>query len=37
MSEKNNMVIHFMDGTKVVYDFPKQTEDSNAVTSRLKN
>jgi len=36
MSEKNNMVIHFMDGTKVVYDFPKHTEDSNAVTSRLK-
>lgn len=36
MAEKRNMVIHFMDGTKVVYDFPKQITDSNSISSRME-
>lgn len=34
MAQKRNMVIHFMDGTKIAYDFPKQVEDQ-LVTSRM--
>ncbi|MFV2059657.1 MAG: hypothetical protein ACC653_03175 [Gammaproteobacteria bacterium] len=36
MSEKRNMVIHFMDGTRAVYDFPKQTDDKNSISSHMK-
>ena len=34
MSQKRNMVIHFMDGTKIAYDFPQQVEDQ-MVASRM--
>ena len=34
MTQKRNMVIHFMDGTKIAYDFPKQVEDL-LVASRM--
>lgn len=34
MTQKRNMVIHFMDGTKVAYDFPQQVEEQ-MVTSRM--
>ncbi len=36
MSEKRNMVIHFMDGTRVVYDFPKQMDNKNSISSHMK-
>ena len=36
MTPKRNMIILFMDGSKVVYDFPKQSEDENSFSSRLK-
>ena len=35
MTEKRYMTIHFMDGTKVAYDFPKQAEDQTSITSRM--
>lgn len=34
MTQKRNMVIYFMDGTKIAYDFPKQVEDQ-LVSSRM--
>jgi hypothetical protein len=36
MPQKNNMVIQFMDGTKVVYDFPEQSDDSSSLATRYK-
>lgn len=35
MTAKRYMTIHFMDGSKVAYDFPKQVEDQTSVTSRM--
>ena len=35
MTKKRYMTIHFMDGTKVAYDFPKQVEDQTSITSRM--
>ena len=35
MAEKRNMVIQFMDGTKLAYDFPKQVDDELSVASRI--
>jgi hypothetical protein len=36
MSDKRNMIIHFMDGTRVVYDIPRQVDDNNAISTRMK-
>jgi hypothetical protein len=35
MTRKRNMVIHFMDGTNIAYDFPKQVQDGHSITSRI--
>lgn len=35
MTDKRNMIIHFMDGTKVAYDFPKQVDDELSVASKI--
>ena len=35
MAEKRNIVIHFMDGTNIAYDFPKQVEDELSITSKI--
>lgn len=35
MQIENNMVIHFMDGSSVSYNFPKQLEDHAAISSRV--
>ncbi len=36
MAQKRNMVIHFMDGTKVSYYFPKQVNANESVVNRMK-
>ncbi len=36
MTQKRNMVIHFIDGSKVSYFFPKQVEDDSSVATRMK-
>lgn len=36
MSQKRNMVIHFMDGTKVSYYFPKQVDPGASAINRMK-
>ena len=36
MAQKRNMVIHFMDGTKVSYYFPKQVGQNESVINRMK-
>lgn len=36
MSVKRDLVIHFMDGTKVGYDFPKQVEPGASVIARME-
>ena len=36
MTQKRNMVIHFMDGTKIAYDFPKQVAAGLSVMSRVE-
>ena len=37
MSEKRGLIIHFMDGTKKVLEFPQQVADSDvAAAARLK-
>ena len=36
MSQKVNMIINFLDGTKVSYYFPKQIKDDSTVTSRVR-
>ena len=36
MSQKVNMIINFLDGTKVSYYFPKQIKDDSTMTSRVK-
>ncbi len=36
MSDQRNMIIQFMDGTKAVYDIPKQVDDVNAISTRMK-
>ena len=35
MAEKRYMTIHFMDGTKAAYDFPKQVDDKSSIASRM--
>jgi len=35
MQQKNNMTIHFMDGSTVSYDFPKQVDNNAAIATRL--
>ena len=35
MEANRNMVIHFMDGSKIAYEFPKQAEDKTSVASKL--
>ncbi len=37
MSQKVNMIINFLDGTKVSYYFPKQIKDDSTMTSRVKS
>jgi hypothetical protein len=38
MSEKRGLVIHFMDGTKKVLEFPQQVADSDvAAAAKLKD
>jgi hypothetical protein len=36
MSQQRNMVIHFMDGTKLAYDFPKQVAAGLSVISKIE-
>jgi len=36
MTQKRNMVIHFMDGTKVAYDFPKQVAAGLSVIAKIE-
>ena len=36
MPQERNMAIHFMDGTQVAYDFPKQIEDASAMSSKIE-
>ena len=35
MTEKRYMTIHFTDGTKVAFDFPKQPGDAASIGSRI--
>lgn len=35
MTEKRYMTIHFIDGTKVAFDFPKQSGDAASIGSRM--
>jgi hypothetical protein len=35
MAAKRYMTIHFMDGTKVAYDFPQQVDDKTSIASRM--
>ena len=36
MTQKRSMTIHFMDGTKVAYDFPKQVDDGSTMSSKIE-
>jgi len=36
MSQKRNITIHFMDGTKVAYDFPRQVDDPARMSSKIE-
>lgn len=36
MTQKRNLTIHFMDGTKVAYDFPEQVEDNSTMSSKIE-
>ena len=36
MTQKRNMTIHFVDGTQVAYDFPKQVEDDSTMSSKIE-
>lgn len=36
MTQKRNLTIHFVDGTKIAYDFPKQIEDDSAMSSKIE-
>lgn len=36
MTQKRNLTIHFMDGTKVAYDFPRQVEDKMTMSSKIE-
>ena len=36
MTQKRNMVIHFMDGTRLSYYFPKQVDANQSVINRMK-
>ena len=37
MSQKRNLTIHFVDGTKIAYDFPKQAEDDSTMSSKIES
>ena len=36
MSEKRDLVIHFMDGSKVGFDIPKQVDEGLSISSRME-
>ena len=36
MSEKRDLVIHFMDGSKVGFDIPKQVDEGLSIISRME-
>ena len=36
MTQKRNLTIHFMDGTKIAYDFPQQIKDDLTMSSRIE-
>ncbi|MCG6939357.1 MAG: hypothetical protein LJE83_14455 [Gammaproteobacteria bacterium] len=35
MAQKRNLTIHFMDGTIVAYDFPRQVENDSTISSKI--
>ena len=37
MTQKRNLTIHFVDGTKVAYDFPQQAEDNSTMSSKIES
>lgn len=36
MTQKRNLTIHFMDGTKIAYDFPQQFENDLTMSSKIE-
>ena len=35
MTQKRSVTIHFMDGTKIAYDFPQQIADDSTMSSKI--
>lgn len=35
MTQKRHLTIHFMDGTKIAYDFPQRVEDIPNMSSKI--
>ena len=36
MTQKRSVTIHFMDGTKIAYDFPQQIADDSTMSSKIE-